>query len=368
MRVGISLYPEFMDDGVLRSYIGNAAALGYRRVFLSFLLKELRFQGAAGPESPFFDRAIACCHEYGIQVTADVNDQVMDAFGAPEDAVSILAHRGLDVIRADSALPGGILNALARTGLVLELNAADLDPASPDGYSRAVREVERLLSHLPAGQVRGCFNFYPRTGTGLSLSRVRDTSVFLHDYGIPAAAFVSSLSAPPVLHDHGRGVCTVECLRDVPPEIAASALGLCGVDEVLFGDLSASQAELSALSAACADSAVRLPVVYCRDCPQEVRQRLAEHVLTNREDSPEYVLRATATRGLSVEPTRTGPRPRCSVTVDNSRSAQYRGEIQIMLRDMPACEEANVVGFIHPDAWVLLPLLSGHSFRLIPYE
>ena len=232
MRVGISLYPEFMDDGVLRSYIGNAAALGYRRVFLSFLLKELRFQGAAGPESPFFDRAIACCHEYGIQVTADVNDQVMDAFGAPEDAVSILAHRGLDVIRADSALPGGILNALARTGLVLELNAADLDPASPDGYSRAVREVERLLSHLPAGQVRGCFNFYPRTGTGLSLSRVRDTSVFLHDYGIPAAAFVSSLSAPPVLHAHGRGcvrwnACAMSHPRSRRPPWACAAWTRC---------------------------------------------------------------------------------------------------------------------------------------------
>ena len=43
----------------------NAATLGYRHVFLSFILEELHFAGAAGPESAVFDHAIACCRAMG---------------------------------------------------------------------------------------------------------------------------------------------------------------------------------------------------------------------------------------------------------------------------------------------------------------
>lgn len=367
MNTGISLYPDFADADTLHAYIHEASTHGYRRVFLSFILEELNFTGAAGPESEVFDEAIACCHEHGMQVTADVNDRVMDAFGKPADAVAMLKRRGLDVLRADSMLPEAALKAMAEAGMGIELNASDVDVSTDLGRAEAATELERLLSHLPPERVRSCFNFYPRTGTGLSLARVRDTAAFLHGYGVEVAAFASSLSAQPILHAHGRGVCTAECLRDVPPEIAAAALRCCGVDTVLFGDVSATADELCALACACADDVISLPVVYHRECPEAVRRHLAETVMANREDAPECILRCTATRGLIVEPFRTGARSRGFVTVDNSRSAQYRGEVQIMLRDMPPCEEADVVGFVHPDAHVLLSLLDGCNFRIFPY-
>ena len=367
MNAGISLYPDFMDEAALDRYVREAADLGFRHVFLSLILEELHFAGAAGPDSPVFDRAMARCHAAGMTVTADINPEVMEGFGSPEEAVADLKRRGVDILRADSALDETVLAALAHAGMGIELNAADLDASTPEGRSKADGEIKRLLDSLPAEMVRACFNFYPRTGSGLSLDRVRQTTAFLHTYGIHTAAFVSSLTAPPVLHAHGRGVCTAECLRDVPPEIAAAVLRCCGIDEVLFGDLTASRAELAALAGCCRDEVLSVPVVFCRDCPEELRKQLTGVTLSNREDSPEYILRATATRGVSVPPFRTGPRPRFSVTADNSRSAQYQGEIQIMLRDMPACEEASVIGFVHPDAHVLLPFLTDYrlAFRLI---
>ena len=369
MNAGISLYPDFMDEAALDRYVREAADLGFRHVFLSLILEELHFAGAAGPDSPVFDRAMARCHAAGMTVTADINPQVMEGFGSPEAAVADLKRRGVDILRADSALDQAVLTALAGAGMGIELNAADLDASTPEGRSQADGEIRRLLASLPAGMVRACFNFYPRTGSGLSLDRVRQSTAFLHAYGIHTAAFVASMTAAPVLHAHGRGVCTAECLRDVPPEAAAAVLRCCGVDEVLLGDLSASPAELSALAACCREEVFSLPVVFCRDCPEELRAQLTRVKLSNREDAPEYILRATATRGVSVPPFRTGPRPRFSVTADNSRSAQYQGEIQIMLRDMPPCEEASVIGFVHPDAHVLLPFLTDHrlAFRLAPY-
>lgn len=369
METGISLYPDFTDTSEMEAYVYNAATLGYRHVFLSFILEELHFAGAAGPESAVFDHAIACCRAHGLRVVGDVNPEVINGFGTPAGAVAALARRGLSCLRADSVLHDDVLDGLADAGMEMEFNAADFALATPVACAWAAEEMERLLAHLRAEQISGCFNFYPRTGTGLSLARVRETTAFLHGYGLKTAAFVSSLTARPVLHAQGRGVPTAECLRDTPPELAARVLDCCGVDRVLFGDVSASDAELRALARACGNEVIDLPVVYCRDCPEEVRSHLAACVVANREDAPEYVLRCTATRGLVVEPARTGPRSRYSVTVDNSRSAQYRGEVQIMLRDMPACAEANVIGFIHPDAHILLPFLTESQvhFRMVPY-
>lgn len=302
MNAGISLYPDFMDEAALDRYVREAAGLGFRHVFLSLILEELHFAGAAGPDSPLFDRAMARCHAAGMTVTADINPEVMEGFGSPEAAVADLKRRGVDILRADSALDETVLAALAHAGMGIELNAADLDASTPEGRGKADGEIKRLLDSLPAETVRACFNFYPRTGSGLSLDRVRQTTAFLHTYGIHTAAFVSSLTAPPVLHAHGRGVCTAECLRDVPPEIAASVLRCCGIDEVLFGDLTASHAELAALAGCCRDEVLSVPVVFCRDCPEELRKQLTGVTLSNREDSPEYILRATATRGISVPP------------------------------------------------------------------
>lgn len=369
MNMGISLYPDFLDTDTLRAYVRDASALGCRRVFLSFILKELNFEGAAEPGAAVFDAAIAYCHEYGLQVTADVNAAVMDGFGSPTAAISELKRRGLDVLRADSELSEELLDAMACANVGIELNAADMDVSTDLGRAKAAAEVERLLTRLPGALVRSCFNFYPRTGTGLSLARVRDTCAFLHGYGIEVAAFVSSLSALPVLHARGRGVPTAECLRDVPPEIATAVLGCCGIDAALFGDVLATSDELRGVAEVCATDTLALPVVYHRDCPEVVRRHLSASALSNREDSPEYVLRCTSTRGLTVAPARTGPRPRFSVTVDNCRSGQYQGETQIMLQDMPACPEANVVGFVHPDAHILIPFLSDHRvhFRVVAY-
>ena len=202
-------------------------------------------------------------------------------------------------------------------------------------FREAEALMKTLLSRLTPQEVQGCFNFYPRTGTGLSLDYVAGTTAFLHRYGVRTTAFVSSLSAKPVLHGPGRGVCTAEVLRDTPPEIAGSVLRCCGVDALLFGDMSATGRELEALAGVCAGESLSLPVVFHRDCPEPLRRVLTHTGFANRSDPPEFVIRGTETRGTAVEPFRTGPRPRFCVTVDNCRSGQYMGEMQIMLEDLP---------------------------------
>lgn len=364
MEWGISLYPEFMDSASLRDYVERAASLGCRRVFFSLILHQLNFSGALPPESEVFDRVFSLCGEKSLRITADVDDTLLSGSpGSLDEAVARLRRRGVDSLRIDSGVSSPLLDAAQRHGFHLELNAACLDVSTPERRLAGAAMIETLLSRFAPQAVQGCFNFYPRTGTGLSLRSVSDTAAFLHSYGIQTAAFVSSLTADPVLHAPGRGVCSVEVLRDTPPEIAAAVLGCCGIDAVLFGDVSATPAELSALSSACAQEVISLPVVFHRDCPEEVRYALTHTSFANRSDPPEFVLRGTETRGAPVQPFRTGPRPAFCVTVDNCRSAQYMGELQIPLRPLPPCHEANVVGWISPDAQILVPFLRDSSRR-----
>ena len=370
MELGISLYPEFMEDDPLRAYVGRAASLGYSRVFLSLILSRLNFSGALPPDSEIFDRTFAACRDHGMKITVDVDSEMLEGLGETEEAVACLRRRGVDCLRIDSGVSQPLLDAAARHGLGVELNAADLDVSTPARLREAEALMKTLLSRLTPQEVQGCFNFYPRTGTGLSLDYVAGTIAFLHRYGVQTAAFVSSLSAKPVLHGPSRGVCTAEVLRDTPPEIAGSVLRCCGVDALLFGDMSATGRELEALAGVCAGESLSLPVVFHRDCPEPLRRVLTHTGFANRSDPPEFVIRGTETRGTAVEPFRTGPRPRFCVTVDNCRSGQYMGEMQIMLEDLPPCSEANVVGWVPPDAQVLVPFLRDCSrrFRLIEYR
>lgn len=305
-----------------------------------------------------------------MKITVDVDDEMLKGMGETEEAVAALRRRGVDCLRIDSGVSRCLLEAVARQHLRVELNAAALDVSTPSHLREAETLLELLLSYLTPKDVQGCFNFYPRTGTGLSLDYVAGATDLLHRYGLEAAAFVSSLSTKPVLHRPGRGICTVETLRDTPPEIAGSVLRCCGVDAVLFGDMSATDEELEALAAACTEDALSLPVVFHRDCPASLRRTLTNTTFANRADLPEFVIRGTETRGTAVEPFRTGPRPQFCVTVDNCRSDQYMGEMQIMLRDLPPCAEANVVGWIPPDAQILTVFLRDCSrhFRLTEYR
>lgn len=369
MEWGISLYPEFLESALLHSYVEQAASLGCRRVFMSLILDRLHFSGALSPESEDFDRVFSLCRDKGLAVTVDVDDVLLSTLaGTTEEAVAQLARRGVDCLRIDSGVSTPLLDAAKRHGLRLEVNAADLDVSTPKRRRAGEILLETILTRFDPQAVQGCFNFYPRTGTGLSLRSVSDTAVFLHSYGIQTAAFVSSLTAKPVLHQPGRGVCTVEVLRDTPPEIAAAVLGCCGVDAVLFGDVSAAPAELTALSAACAGEAISLPVVFHRDCPEHIRYALTHTTFSNRSDPPEFVLRGTETRDIPVQPFRTGPRPPFCVTVDNCRSAQYMGEMQIPLEALPPCCEANVVGWVLPDAQILVPFLRDGSRQFLLTE
>ena len=60
---------------------------------------------------------------------------------------------------------------------------------------------------------------------------------------------------------------------------------------------------------------------------------------------------------------------RGDVIIDNNDYGQYKGELQIAIRDLPNDGRINVVGHIHPEDMALLSLIQPwHGFTLEPAE
>ena len=97
-----------------------------------------------------------------------------------------------------------------------------------------------------------------------------------------------------------------------------------------------------------------------------IERRLLSAPHTNRQD-PGAALHPLARssrplhRRSAAAPAQ--PRPKGSVTIDNSSYGRYQGELQIVLQDLPADPRVNVVAHIEPTELFLLDYLEpGSSF------
>lgn len=369
--LGISIYPEFTSGPELERYIRSAASLGFTNVFTSLLLDRLHFQGSRSFLAPEFAAAWRMCADLGMALTADVDEVVLAQLGCTPDDLSPLPPLGIAALRVDSGLSGEELAKLTRNraGIRIELNASEL--VIPGGHRGSLEEALRCIrAKGDLSQAIACFNFYPRSNTGLAVEDMADTIALCKSYGVEVRAFAASQTAVSPLHEPSCGVCTVERHRGLPPEYAMAELFAMGVDCVLLGDASATPRELSAMARLNAMFEWALPVVYRSWVPEALKKTLADLPLRSRRDQPELVLRATDTRGIPLEPFCCTPRGAYSVTMDNRRGLQYMGEVQIPLRDLDADPTVNVLGHIHEDARGLIRFLrcGAVPFRLVDYN
>jgi len=367
-EAGISLYPDMTSAAATQEYVKKAASMRYRRVFLSMILDSLNFAGAAKPDAPVFAETVALCSQNGLSVWCDLDDSAIAYFGGLNASLVRLAEIGLKGVRIDSGLSAEEMAEITRhpSGLHLQLNCAGLRADRPNTVQEAEHLFETIRREGDLSRVEACFNFYPRVGTGIAESSIRGACEVLHRFGIRISAFVASRTVASLLHAPSRGVPTAERLRYADPYTAGRILTFLGVNDVLFGDGCASDAELAALLAALSDPSTRLRVRFDDAVPQDVIAALSKMMFENRADEPVGLLRGTASRGIALEPFGIRRGTYGDVTIDNTTSAQYAGELQILLEEQPPLSFANVVGRVHEDDFPLLPYLrdAAHPYRI----
>lgn len=350
-RLGISVYPEHSTEEKDFAYMEMAAGYGFTRIFTCLLSVTESRENIMKRFTRFVDKA----HELGYEVTVDTNPQVFKHLGASPYHVKPFADMHVDVIRLD--LPFNDVENLAIIGnpygIKVEFNGSfDNDMgllvkrgADPD-------------------KVMMCHNFYPQRYTGLGWDLFMRLNRNWKAAGLHNAAFVSSNNSDtfgpwPV----SAGLPTCEIHRDLPVDLQLRHILAAGnVDDVLVGNAFASEEELASMASVdLGRAAMRIELE--EGLSEGEMDILFHYAHGGRGDASDYMLRSYYTRFFYKDkgiPARTYGQPvfrRGDVLVVNDNLAHYRGELQVVLKDMPNDGQRNLLGRIPEQEMMILDLI-----------
>jgi len=347
-KLGISVYPEHSTEERDIEYIRKAGRLGYKRIFTCLLSVEESREEVICRFRRLADEAHAC----GMEIIPDVSPAVFSRMGISYEDLSVFQEMHVDGIRLDEGFDGmkESLMTYNPQGLKIELNA-----------STRLAYVENVIDHHPdRDKLITCHNFYPQKYTGLSLKQFQTCNDKMKSLGLKVAAFVSS-NAPgaygpwPV----NEGLCTLEMHRGLPVDAQVRhLLATRMVDDVIIANAYASEEELKAC-ASVTPGKLMFGLRLEKELTETEREILyfdQQHVI--RGDISEYMIRSTWPRVVfadkSVLPANTRDLKRGDVVILNDGYSRYKGELHVVLKDMPNDGRKNVIGHIPDYELVLL--------------
>lgn len=373
VRLGLSLYPEQEKLEDIDRYLEMASRYGFTKVFTSMF----SVKGTKEEVIDYFKAFTAVAHKYGMVVSGDANGDFFKRMGATETDLSVFKEMGIDIIRMDFSFQDERDAVLInnKEGIGIEMSTS------------FISVIEKALANgAEPKNIATCHNFYPERYTAPSLEKINEANEYWKAKGIPVAIFVSSQEKG----THGpwpvsAGLPTIEEHRNLPIEVQVKhCLSLKNVDEILIGNAYASEAELQAIAEVMKKAYVDIP--YNPDAgmladmlPHGQLTRIpfkihVEEGLTQEEralvfdypthcdmgDCLNYMLRSRWTRFMSakksipVRPCSKTHYTRGDVVIVNDNLAHYRGEVQIVLKDMEADGERNLIGRIDEKEIMLL--------------
>ncbi|MEK4874358.1 MupG family TIM beta-alpha barrel fold protein [Bacillus sp. FSL W8-0102] len=343
---GISIY---LSDSISRheGYIAKMKSAGFTSIFTSLQIPE---------ENPdLFVKRLKelgkLAKKYGMELTVDISPKSLQRLGCTWESIDQLTSWGLTGLRIDYGISEEIMVELSRK-MKIALNASTL---TKEGMKR-LKSLGLCMENIEAWH-----NYYPRPETGLDRNDFSQQNDWLQKEGILVAAFIPGdeekrgplYSGLPTLEDHRRS----------SPFLAYLDLKINeSVDKILIGDVRISEKALEQFSA------FNQNIILLRAKPfvkNDILQKDMTVVQTNRVDAARDVIRSQESRenGLVgkplLEPIHTIARKKGSITVDNLLYGRYRGEIQIVKRDLPADEKVNVIGKVIDEDLSLLPFIKG---------
>jgi hypothetical protein len=355
MKWGISLYPEHSTVEQDCSYIEHAAAHGFSRIFSCLLSVE------GDPRQVKHESAqlTSCAHANGMEVIFDVAPSVFSKLGISYDDLSFFHEIGADGIRLDEPFQPSQVADMTRSpyGLMIELNASSADGILP-----------ATLTHDPdRARLISCHNFYPQRFSGLDTAFFERESALVRELGVSLAAFIGiprdDAFGPWPLKE---GLVTLECHRGLPLDFQArhlSAMGL--IDDIIISNCFATEEELASVEEIDRSLVQFRPVANPGLTDNERTVALYPKHKVRGDLSP-YLLRSTWSRVEFADldiPARPVGRDlmRGDVVVVNNASPRYKGELQLVLQDMPDDGTRNVVGTLPAHEQMLLEYLDSWS-------
>ncbi len=373
IRLGLSLYPEQEKMEDIERYLGTAAKYGFDKIFTSLF----SVKGTKEEVIGYFKNLTQIAHKYGFEVSGDANFVFLKEMGASPEDLSVFQEMGIDTIRMDMAYNDERDVAMINNqqGIRIEMSAAFLDI------------IENALRQgADRGNMTVCHNFYPQRYTAPSLEAIDAINEQCSSLGLKTAIFISSQEkgthGPWPISD---GLPTIEDHRSLPVQVQLKhCIALKNIDEVLFGNAYASEEEMKALKEVMDQAyihveertdfgafsnllphgdVVRVPLHVCMDenvtdLEREIAFDYPVHC--DMGDCLNYVLRSRMTRMIYKKqsiPYRESGKISFTlgdVVIVNDNCAAYRGEIQIVMKEMEADGQRNLIGRVVDEELMLL--------------
>lgn len=358
MALGISVYPGLdntLEENV--ALIRHAARLNITRLFTSLHIPE-------HDESTFTDglhAILAAARDACFDLIADVTPESAEILGLSSCTPEAFYEYGIHTLRLDDGFDATEIASFTRnkTGARIQLNAS------------AISE-EFLIKLSKNGADFSCVealhNFYPRTGTGLSIRTLTEKTALLHRYGIRTGAFVATQNGRKRSPLH-NGLPTLELHRSFSVELAVRHLAALCLDDIFLSDSLPTDDELAAL-ANTDQHAVTLRAVPT--VKNEAVYRLLSQPFTARPDEARDAVRAVESKTRAIEfsipllPENTVSRPFGAITLDNVDYPRYQGELQIIKRPQPSDPRTNVIAQIKQEELFLISCIRpGSKFKIL---
>lgn len=379
--LGVSLYPEQESMEEIENYLTMASRYGFTKIFTSMF-------SVPGTKEEVFDYFKNFCdlaHKHGMKVSGDCNTAFFKKMGASESDISIFKEMGIDIIRMD-------LPYFDQRDVTLINNPYNITIELSSCMIQAVRMALENGANLK--NFSTCHNFYPERYTASDLESIRSVNKELATLGIPSAVFISSnednTHGPWPVHD---GLPTVEDHRWIPAELQVRHwIAVGDVDEIIFGNAFASEEEFKAIDQVMNQAYVNIPKLVGQDYLAELlphgdvervpfkvvlddgvtdleKEIVFDGVYHQCGETPYYMIRSRWTRmfyGKKNIPERKIDEEyyhRGDVVIVNDNLAHYRGEVQIVLKDMKVDGQRNRIGHIPEADHILLnEVKAGRSF------
>lgn len=359
-RLGISVYPEHSTEEKDLNYMKLASKYGFTRIFTCLLSvnesKEIIMEK--------FTRFMKEAHELGFVVAADTNPDVFSHLGATPYDLKPFYDMKVDIIRLDGHFG-------EREDIAITHNPYEI-PIEFNGSSNTALDL-MIEKGANKDNMVVCHNFYPQKYTGLGWNKFMEFTDKYKSLGLPVAAFVSSNNkntfGPWPVYD---GLPTCEMHRGLPIDLQVRhLLATDKIDDIIIGNAFASEDELKAMSMV-DRTKVTFKLELAENVTDEEKNIIYNYIHFGRGDASDYMVRSSMPRldyknkTVPYRKFKNDVFHRGDVVIVNDNLAHYRGEMEIVLKDMPNDKERNFAARIPEQELILLDQLRPeHLFGFI---
>ncbi len=352
--LGFSVYPEHSDTTKIIEYIDLCHSLGYEMMFTCLLSVNKPKDEIVEEFSSIIKHAV----DKNIEVTVDVSPRVFDQLDISYSDLSFFKEIGASAIRLDESYNG-------KQEADMTYNPQDLKIVV--NMSQDVPYINNILEYAPnKDNLVGCHNFYPQKYCGLELEYFKACCDRFKKANVRSGAFVSANTAKigpwPVM----QGLPTIEDHRFIPSDVQVKHLYMMdNVDDIIISNMFATKEELETI--ANLEKYTYEFKIHTNNNSEIEDKILFEEKHFYRGDVSGNLIRSTQSRvkykNENFDSHDTSKvLKKGTVIIGNNSFGQYKGELQIILKDIIDDElQRNIVGHIDPNEVFLLDYLKPWS-------